>query len=87
MSRLARKVIWELGAGAWTASVDGERWELRAADAGYQLFVDGAFAETVAAWPDAWTRDPDDDPSQKREMELEQEQLERARRIKPSKLV
>ena len=87
MSRLARKVIWELGDGAWTATVDGERWELRADDAGYRLFVDGAFAEAVAAWPDAWTRDPDDDPYQKRELEREQEQLERARRIKPSKLV
>lgn len=87
MSRLARKVIWELGDGAWIATVDGERWEVRADSAGYRLSVNGVFVEAVAAWPDAWTRDPDDDPYQKRELELEQDKLERARRIKPSKLV
>lgn len=94
MSRLARTVNWQEGPEPrvpYVASVDGERWELQQGEdltvPRYTLVVDGVVVEELSEWPSAWVRPPGDDPYQRREMELEQEKLERSRTIKPSKLV
>lgn len=93
MSRLATKVTWQKGSDPrvpFVATVDGERWELRLGETPsapkYTLVVDGEVVAQVTDWPANW-RDPDDDPYQKREMELEEEKFQRTRNIKPSKLV
>lgn len=95
MSRLARTVNWQNGSDPrvpYVATVEGERWEIRLGDPAsasrYTLVVNGAAVEEISDWPASWGMPKDDDdPYQKREMELELEKLERTRTIKPSKLV
>ena len=49
--------------------------------------ISRVFSSPGKRTPTPWVRPPDDDPYQRREMELEQEKFERSLKIKPSKLV
>lgn len=86
---------------AWHATVAGERWTVEELSAGlgprYTLLVNDVVVAEMDAWPKQWSfasapgeaaaSAVDPDAADRRELELEQQQLERTKGVGPSALV